>query len=181
MSTRNAFGVRYVFDGRSHDRLAQRSSGLRMLLGPSPPSNIRRSIAPSVVGTPAPHAAAPYRASGFVHCEGFRMPAHDDGATLSGAGVRKPSREETAEVWRSGASDAMGILALAVYRRGALRKRSMEWRVRSADRDSQKRRCATEVARQGSCPGRRGGEHGHCGSRAGEAEVQHWNVAANRV
>jgi len=68
MSPRNAFGVRYVFDGRSHDRLAQRSSGLRMLLGPSPPGNIRRSIAPSVVGTPAPHAAAPYRASGFVVC-----------------------------------------------------------------------------------------------------------------
>src|SRR4030081_744050 len=67
MSPRNAFGVRYVCDGRSHDRLAQRSSGLRMLLGPSPPGNIRRSIAPSVVGTPAPHAAAPYRASGFVH------------------------------------------------------------------------------------------------------------------
>src|SRR3977135_4149149 len=67
MSARNVFGVRYVFDGRSRDRLAQRSSGLRMLLGPSPPSNIRRSIAPSVVGTPAPHAAAPYRASGFVH------------------------------------------------------------------------------------------------------------------
>src|ERR1700716_3085153 len=66
MSPRNAFGVRYVFDGRSHDRLAQGSSGLRMLLGPSPPGNIRRSIAPSVVGTPAPHAAAPYRASGFV-------------------------------------------------------------------------------------------------------------------
>jgi short chain dehydrogenase len=39
---------------------------LRMLLGPSPPGNMRRSIAPSVVGTPAPHAAAPYRASGFV-------------------------------------------------------------------------------------------------------------------
>jgi hypothetical protein len=63
MSARNAFGARYVFDGRSHDRLAQRSSGF---LGPSPPGNIRRSIAPSVVGTPAPHAAAPYRASGFV-------------------------------------------------------------------------------------------------------------------
>src|SRR5436305_1684703 len=29
-------------------------------------------------------------------CEGFRMPAHDDGATRSGAGVRKPPREETA-------------------------------------------------------------------------------------
>src|ERR1700737_3599248 len=67
MSARNAFGVRYVFDGRSHDRLAQRSSGLRMLLGPSPPSNVRRSIAPSVVGTPAPHAAAPTaRAVSFI-------------------------------------------------------------------------------------------------------------------
>src|SRR6266704_3711487 len=29
-------------------------------------------------------------------CEGFRMPAHDDGATHSGAGVRKPPREESA-------------------------------------------------------------------------------------
>jgi hypothetical protein len=29
-------------------------------------------------------------------CEGFRMPAHDDGATHSGAGVRKPPKEETA-------------------------------------------------------------------------------------
>src|SRR6266849_10929730 len=54
MSARNAFGARYVFDGRSHDRLAQRSSGLRMLLGPSPPGSMRRSIAPSVVGTPTP-------------------------------------------------------------------------------------------------------------------------------
>jgi hypothetical protein len=62
----SSFGARYVFDGRSHDRLAQRSSGLRMLLGPSPPGNITRSIAPSVVGAPAPHAAAPCRASGFV-------------------------------------------------------------------------------------------------------------------
>src|SRR5713101_5317561 len=76
MSARNAFGVRYVFDGRWHDRLAQRSSGLRMLLGPSPPGNIRRSIAPSVVGTPAPHAAAPYRASGFVHWHETDMPKY---------------------------------------------------------------------------------------------------------
>jgi hypothetical protein len=66
MSARNAFGARYVFDGRSHDRLAQRSSGLPMLLGPSPQGNMRCSVAPSVVGAPAPHAAAPYRASGFV-------------------------------------------------------------------------------------------------------------------
>src|ERR1700737_2379564 len=33
----------------------------------------------------------------FRCCEGFRMPADDDGATHSGAGVRKPPREETAE------------------------------------------------------------------------------------
>jgi hypothetical protein len=31
MSARNAFSVRYVFDSRSHDRLAQRSSGLRVV------------------------------------------------------------------------------------------------------------------------------------------------------
>src|SRR5260370_19475209 len=74
MSPRNAFGVRYVFDGRLHDRLAQRSPGLRMLLGPSPPGNIRRFIAPSVVGTPAPHAVAPYRASGFVRWHETDMP-----------------------------------------------------------------------------------------------------------
>jgi len=32
----------------------------------------------------------------FRVCEGFRMPAHDDGAAHSGAGVRKPPKEETA-------------------------------------------------------------------------------------
>src|SRR4030088_1344608 len=36
------------------------------------------------------------RSEFFRFCEGFRMPAHDDGATHSGAGVRKPPREETA-------------------------------------------------------------------------------------
>jgi hypothetical protein len=36
------------------------------------------------------------RLAQFSYCEGFRMPAHDDGATRSGAGVRKPAREETA-------------------------------------------------------------------------------------
>ncbi len=29
-------------------------------------------------------------------CEGFRMPAHDDVATHTGAGVRKPPKEEIA-------------------------------------------------------------------------------------
>ena len=32
----------------------------------------------------------------FCFCEGFRMPAHDGGAARTGAGVRKPPREETA-------------------------------------------------------------------------------------
>src|ERR1700738_2025207 len=32
-------------------------------------------------------------------CEGLRMPVHDDGATHTGAGVRKPPREETAGRW----------------------------------------------------------------------------------
>ena len=34
--------------------------------------------------------------SDVAYCEGFRMPAHDDGVTHSGAGVGKPLREETA-------------------------------------------------------------------------------------
>jgi hypothetical protein len=32
----------------------------------------------------------------FRCCEGFRMPADDDGATHSEAGVRKPPKEEIA-------------------------------------------------------------------------------------
>jgi len=32
----------------------------------------------------------------FRFCEGFRMPAHDGGARHTGAGIRKPPREETA-------------------------------------------------------------------------------------
>jgi len=34
--------------------------------------------------------------SDFRSCEGFRMPARDDGARDSGTGVRKPPREEIA-------------------------------------------------------------------------------------
>ena len=33
---------------------------------------------------------------GVCLCEGFRMPAHEDDATYTGAGVRKPPKEETA-------------------------------------------------------------------------------------
>jgi hypothetical protein len=111
MSARNALGVRYVFDGRSHDRLSQRSSGLRMLLGPSSPSNIRRSIAPSVVGTPAPHAAAPYRASGFVHwpltdVSVSRMsalrPTTEVGSTNAKGGGPAPLIEISLIEWMSG-------------------------------------------------------------------------------
>jgi len=35
-------------------------------------------------------------AADFRFCEGFRMPAHEDDATYTGAGVRKPPKEETA-------------------------------------------------------------------------------------
>jgi len=111
------------------------------------------------------------------------MPAHDDGATRSGAGVRKPPREETAgdvakrRVRRYGDFGAGGLLLRCVDR--LVGKWSMEWRARSVDRDRQKRCRAAEIDRQGGCPGQRDGEHGHCRSRACEAEVQHWNVAAN--
>jgi hypothetical protein len=46
-------------------------------------------------------------------CEGLRMPALEGEAAHTGAGVRKPPKEEIArEVWRGGASDAMGIWRL---------------------------------------------------------------------
>jgi hypothetical protein len=82
-------------------------------------------------------------------------------------------------VGQYGASDAMGISA-----RGPLPacvdrlfgKRSMGWRNRSTDRDRHNRRCAAQIDRQGGCPGRRAGEHGHGRSRGGEAEVQYWSL-----
>ena len=55
-------------------------------------------------------------------------------------------------------------------------KRSMGWRNRSTDRDRHNRRCAVQIDRQGGCPGRRAGEHGHGRSRGGEAEVQYWSL-----
>ena len=64
----------------------------------------------------------------FRVCEGFRMPAHDDGATRSGAGVRKPPREETAgdvakrRVRRYGDFVAGGLCRMLVE--GVLRARS---------------------------------------------------------
>src|SRR5258708_34138161 len=118
-------------------------------------------------------------------CEGLRMPARDDCATHSGAGVRKPSMEETAggvaklRVRRYGDFGTGGLLPTCIER--LFGKRSKGWRARSADRDRQNRRRAAEIDRRGGCPGRRDGEHGHCWSRAGEAEVQHWNVAADRL
>ena len=125
------------------------------------------------------------RGSHFRLCEGFRMPAHDDGATRTGAGVRKPPREETAggvaklRVRRYGDFVAGGVLPTCVDH--LFWKRSKGWRARSADRDRQNRRHAAEIDRQGGCPGRRDGEHGRGRSRAGETEVQYWHVAANLV
>jgi hypothetical protein len=43
----------------------------------------------------------------------FGCRPHEGGAARTGAGVRKPPRKPR-EVWRGGASDAMGIAVLAV-------------------------------------------------------------------
>jgi hypothetical protein len=63
---------------------------------------------------------SPVRASILPNCGGGwqqpslpRMPAHDDGATHSGAGVRKPPTKPR-DVGRGGASGAMGISSQAV-------------------------------------------------------------------
>ena len=92
-----------------------------------------------------------------------------------GAGVRKPPREETAgglvrpRVRRYGDFSVGGLLRRCVDR--LVGKWSMAWRARSIDRDRQKRCRAAEIDRQGGCPGQRDGEHGHCRSRFGEAEM----------
>jgi hypothetical protein len=57
----------------------------------------------------------------------------------------------------------------------------MGWQAWSADRDGQNWGGAAEIDRRGGCPGRRGGEHGHCWSRASKTEVLHWNVAADLI
>src|SRR6266702_6361271 len=83
------------------------------------------------------------------------MPAHDDGATHSGAGVRKPAREETAgggakqRVRRYGIFGAGDLLPACVEQLFGKRK---GWRAQLADRDRQYRRgttssCATWVER----------------------------------
>ena len=74
---------------------------------------------------------------------------------------------------------ACGLLARCVDR--LFGQRSKGWRVRSVDRDRQNRRFAAPIDRRGGCSGQRDGEHGHGRSRASEAEVQYWNVAANLV
>ncbi len=107
----------------------------------------------------------------------FGCRPHDGGAAHTGAGVRKPPREETAggvarwRVRRYGDFGAGGLLPTGVER--LLGKRSRGRRPQSADRDRQNRCRAAQIDRRGGCPGRRDGEHGHCWSRAGEAEVQH--------
>src|SRR5882757_4115899 len=63
MSSRYVRCAPNVVDDRSRDHHAERSSVLGSCFWPL---IVRRSIAPSVVGTPAPHAAATYRASGLV-------------------------------------------------------------------------------------------------------------------
>ena len=63
-------------------------------------------------------------------CEGFRMPAHDDGATHSGAGVRKPPREETAggvAWWRVRRYGDLAAVRLSVGTTFAIWHELCEW------------------------------------------------------
>src|SRR5271157_5294454 len=87
------------------------------------------------------------------------------------------------DVWRGGASDAMGISTLAVCCRGTLSPCLASDRggdeIRLADNDGQNRRSAAEIERHDGYRGQREGEHGRCRSRAGGADVQYLNVAAN--
>src|SRR5260370_20921462 len=109
------------------------------------------------------------------------MPARDDCATHSGAGVRKPSMEETAggvaklRVRRYGDFGTGGLLPTCIER--LFGKRSKGGRARSADRDRQNRRRAAEIDRRGGCPGTRARWHGHCWERGGSVRVEHRSVA----
>src|ERR1700736_5580942 len=104
--------------------------------------------------------------------EGFRRPADDGAAVCTAAGIRKPPRVETAggvvkrRVRPYGDFGAGGVLPRYVER--LVGKWSMGWRVRSTGR----RRRAAEIDRRGGSPWRRDSEHGHCLSRAGDAEMQ---------
>src|SRR5258708_18902241 len=105
------------------------------------------------------------------------MPARDDCATHSGAGVRKPSMEETAggvaklRVRRYGDFGTGGLLPTCIER--LFGKRSKGWRARSADRDRQNRRRAAEIDRRGGCSRRRDGEHRPWWAGTGGGEGAH--------
>jgi hypothetical protein len=90
---------------------------------------------------------------------------------------RKPREVAKLRVRSYGDFGAGGLLPRCVDR--LFGKRSMGCRAWSADRDRQNLRRAAAIDRRGGCPGQRDGEHGDGRSRAGEAEVQYWNVAAN--
>jgi len=51
----------------------------------------------------------------FCFCEGFRMPARDDGAAHAGAGVRKPAGKEPARGVRRRCRGRYGDLAVAAW------------------------------------------------------------------
>src|ERR1700681_14001 len=92
--------------------------------------------------------------SDFVKVCGCRP--HEGGATHTGAGVRKPPKEETAggrERWsvRSYGNLVAGALLPKCIER-VFGKRSRGQRTRSTDRDMQNRRCASEIEREDGCP-----------------------------
>ncbi len=81
---------------------------------------------------------------------------HEGGATDTGAGVRKPPKEETAggrERWsvRSYGNLVAGALLPKCIER-VFGKRSRGQRTRSTDRDMQNWRCASEIEREDGCP-----------------------------
>jgi len=113
------------------------------------------------------------------------MAAHECGAVVTVAGVRKPPGEETAggvATWcvrRYGDLAAAGLLPRWVG--SFLGRRSRALRSGSADCKEQNRSCAAVMEWDGDYREQRDGEHGHCRPIAGAAEVQHWDVASNVI
>ena|ERR1700722_4883786 len=109
---------------------------------------------------------------------------HEGGAADTGADVRKPPREETAEgvarscVRRYGDFDAGGLLVRCVE--CLFGTRPMKRRAWSTSLDMRNRGWAAEIERYDGYRGWREGEHDPCWSRAGEADGQYYNVAAHR-
>jgi len=108
---------------------------------------------------------------------------YEGGAARTGAGVRKPPREETAGgverpgVRRYGDFGAGGLLPSCIERLFGKRSRGDEtFRPVATDRTGVAQRSSNDRT---AIPGLRADEPDHCRSRAVDTEVPHWGVAAN--